>query len=152
MDGMTTENLPLSGAEKYNPDLLVTYKVLNGYSDATYETDKVRNIEWDLHNSRTNSKAVASMNNKISTVQSIIVNAYPDSDDQETLRDIAEALDIELTREIQWTASIEISGTMTVDLLEDVDIESELYDALYADSHDGRIEIIDIEVCNAREC
>ena len=152
MDGMTTENLPLSGAEKYNPDLLVTYKVLNGYSDATYETDKVRNIEWDLHNSRTNSKAVASMNNKISTVQSIIVNAYPDSDDQETLRDIAEALDIELTREIQWTASIEISGTMTVDLLEDVDIESELYDALYADSHDGRIEIIDTEVCNAREC
>jgi hypothetical protein len=145
-------DLPLSDSEKYNPDLLVTYKVLSGYSDPTYATDKVRNIEWELHNSRTNSKAVSTLNNKIGTVKDIICEAYPDSDDQETLRAIAEALDIELTREIQWTASIEISGIMTVDLLEDVDVESELYDSLYADSHNGNIEIVDSEVCNAREC
>jgi len=151
-EATSMHDLPLSDSEKYNPDMLVTYKVLSGYTDPTYATDKVRNIEWDLHNSRTNSKAVATMNNKISTVQSIIINAYPDSDDQETLRDIAEALDIELTREIQWTASIEVSGTMTVNILEDVDIESELYDALYADSHNGNLEVIDQEVCNAREC
>jgi len=151
-EATSMHDLPLSDSEKYNPDLLVTYKVLSGYSDPTYATDKVRNIEWELHNSRTNSKAVSTLNNKIGTVKDIICEAYPDSDDQETLRAIAEALDIELTREIQWTASIEISGIMTVDLLEDVDVESELYDSLYADSHNGNIEIVDSEVCNAREC
>ncbi len=141
MDGMTTDNLPLSGAELYNPDLLVTYKVLNGYSDATYATDKVRNIEWDLHNSRTNSKAVTSLQNKINLVAGIITEAYPDSDDQDTLRSIAEALEIALTREVEWSATIEVSGTISVDLLEDThfDLQSEIEDAIYADSHNGNI-------------
>ena len=153
MDGMTTDNLPLSGAELYNPDLLVTYKVLNGYSDATYATDKVRNIEWDLHNSRTNSKAVTSLQNKINLVAGIITEAYPDSDDQDTLRSIAEALEIALTREVEWSATIEVSGTISVDLLEDThfDLQSEIEDAIYADSHNGNIEVVDQEICNVRE-
>jgi hypothetical protein len=153
MDGMTIDNLPLSDAEKYNPDQLVTYKVLSGYSDPTYATDKVRNIEWDLHNSRTNSKAVASLNNKIGLVKDIISEAYADSEDQETLQAIAEALEIELVREIEWSASIEVSGTITVNLLEDTnfDLDSEIEDAIYADSHNGNIEVNDQEICNIRE-
>jgi hypothetical protein len=153
MDGMTIDNLPLSDAEKYNPDQLVTYKVLSGYSDPTYATDKVRNIEWDLHNSRTNSKTVASLNNKIGLVKDIISEAYADSEDQETLQAIAEALEIELVREIEWSASIEVSGTITVNLLEDTnfDLDSEIEDAIYADSHNGNIEVNDQEICNIRE-
>ena len=135
----------------YNPDQLVTYKILNGYTDPEYATDKVRNIEWDLHNARTNSKAISSIRNQIDSVQSIIVNSYPDSDDQETLRDIAEALSIELTREVQWSATIEVSGTLTVDLLEEVDVDQEIYDNLFVDSQNGQIEIVDTEVCNVRE-
>jgi len=153
MDGMTTENLPLSDSEKYNPDLLVTYKVLNGYSDATYATDKVRNIEWDLHNSRTNSKAVSSLQNKIGLVKDIISEAYADSEDQETLQAIAEALEIELVKEIEWSASIEVSGVISVNLLEDThfDLQYEIEDAIYADSHNGNIQVNDQEICNVRE-
>jgi hypothetical protein len=153
MDGMTTENLPLSDSEKYNPDLLVTYKVLNGYSDATYATDKVRNIEWDLHNSRTNSKAVSAHQSKIDLVKEIITAQWEDSEDQDTLQAIAEALDIELVREIQWSASIEVRGTISVNLLEDThfDLQSEIEDALYADSHNGNIEVNDQEICNVNE-
>ena len=153
MDGMTTENLPLSGAELYNPDLLVTYKVLNGYSDATYETDKVRNIEWELHNSRTNSKAIATIQNKIGLVKEIITAQWADSEDQDTLQAIAEALDIEMIQEIQWSASIEVKGTISVNLLEDThfDLQSEIEDALYADSHNGNIEVNDQEICNVNE-
>ena len=153
MDGMTVENLPLSDSEKYNPDLLVTYKVIRGFSDETYETDKVRNIEWELHNSRTNSKAVSSLQNKISLVKDIISEAYADSQDQETLQAIAEALEIELVREIEWSASIEVNGVITVNLLEDThfDLDSEIEDALYADSHNGNIEVVDQEICNIRE-
>jgi hypothetical protein len=153
MDGMTTENLPLSGAELYNPDLLVTYKVLNGYSDATYTTDKVRNIEWDLHNSRTNSKAVSAHQSKIDLVKEIITAQWEDSEDQDTLQAIAEALDIELVREIEWTASIEVSGTISVNILTEThfDLRSEIEDALYADSHNSNIEVNDQEICNVNE-
>ena len=139
--------------ESYNPNLLVTYKVIRGYSDAEYATDKVTSIEWDLHNSRTNSKTIQVLNSKIDTVKDIITEAYADSDDQETLRAIAEALDIELTRTVEWSASIEVSGTIELDLLAgyDTDIESEITDALFADSNNGNIEVTDQEVCNVSE-
>jgi hypothetical protein len=139
--------------DTYNPNLLVTYKVIRGYSDAEYATDKVTSIEWDLHNSRTNSKMIQVLNSKIDTVKDIITEAYADSDDQETLRAIAEALDIELTRTVQWSASIEVSGTIELDLLAgyDTDIESEITDALFADSNNGNIEVTDQEVCNVSE-
>ena len=139
--------------DTYNPNLLVTYKVIRGYSDAEYATDKVTSIEWDLHNSRTNSKMIQVLNSKIDTVKDIITEAYADSDDQETLRSIAEALGIELTREVEWSETIEVSGTIQLDLLadSDTDVEQEIYDNLYVDSQNGQIEIVDTEVCNVRE-
>jgi hypothetical protein len=151
-ESMETTDTTVSPAVDYNPDQLVTYKVISGYSDPTYATDKVRNIEWELHNARTNSKAVSSLQNKIGLVKDIISEAYADSLDQDTLREIAEALDIPLVKEIEWSATIEVSGTLTIDLLEgDVDIESEIYDNLYVESQHGNIEVGDVEVTNVRE-
>ena len=139
--------------DTYNPNLLVTYKVIKGYSDAEYATDKITSIEWDLHNARKNSKHNAVLLSKIDTVKDIITEAYGDSDDQETLRSIAEALDIALTRTIEWSATIEVSGTMELDLLEDsdTDVEQEIYDNLSVDTNHGNIEVIDQEVTNVRE-
>jgi len=139
--------------DTYNANLLVTYKVIHGYSDAEYATDKVASIEWSLHNGRQAQKHNGVLNSKIDTVKDIITEAYADSDDQETLRAIAEALDIELTRTVQWSASIEVSGTIELDLLAgyDTDIESEITDAIYAESQNGNIEITDQEVCNVSE-
>ena len=139
--------------ESYNANLLVTYKVIHGYSDAEYATDKVASIEWSLHNGRQSQKQVTTLLSKIDTVKDIITEAYADSDDQETLRAIAEALDIELTRTVEWSASIEVSGTIELDLLAgyDTDIESEITDAIYAESQNGNIEITDQEVCNVSE-
>jgi hypothetical protein len=138
--------------ESYNSNLLVTYKVIRGYSDAEYATDKVTTLEWDLHNGRQAQKQANMYASKIETAKDIITEAYADSDDQETLRAIAEALGIELTREVEWSATIEVSGTISVDLLEgDVDVEQEIYDNLYVDSQNGQIEIVDTEVCNVRE-
>ena len=151
MDGMTTENLPLSDSEKYNPDMLVTYKALKDFSDAEYITDKVRNIEYELHNSRQNARIALQFQNKIASAKSIILDAYSDSDDQETLRAIAEALDIELTKEVEFLASIEVRGVITLNILEDYDLETEVTDALFADSNNGNIEVTDQEVCNVNE-
>jgi hypothetical protein len=142
-----------SPAVEYNPNQLVTYKIIHGYSDPEYATTKVASLEWDLHNARQTQKTNGSLTNKISLVKDIITEAYADSDDQETLRSIAEALDIELTRTVEWSATIEVSGTIELDLLAgyDTDIESEITDALFADSNNGNIEVTDQEVCNVSE-
>ena len=146
----TTTNVP----DTYNPDLAVTYKVIRGFSDAEYETAKVTSLEWDIYNGKQSNKSIQVLRDKIANVKTIIHEAYADSEDQETLRAIAEALDIELTRTVEWTASIEVSGTIELDLLSpyDTDLESEVTDAIYADSHNGNIEIVDQEVCHVREC
>jgi hypothetical protein len=150
---METETPAVTVPDTYNANLLVTYKVIHGYSDAEYATDKVASIEWSLHNGRQSQKQANMYASKIDTVKDIITEAYADSDDQETLRAIAEALDIELTRTVEWSASIEVSGTIELDLLAgyDTDIESEITDALFADSNNGNIEVTDQEVCNVSE-
>jgi hypothetical protein len=148
----TTENVV---PDTYNSNLLVTYKVIRGYSDAEYATDKVASIEWDLHNGRQSQKRVTTLLSQIDAVKEIICEAYADSGDQDTLRAIAEALSIELIKEVEFTASIEVTGTYSFNILEndyDMDLESEVTDALYADSNNGNIEIGDTEVCNVREC
>ena len=150
---METTTPAVTVPDTYNSNLLVTYKVIRGYSDAEYATDKVASIEWDLHNGRQSQKRNAVLQDKIDAVKDIITEAYGDSDDQETLRSIAEALDIALTRTIEWSATIEVSGTMELDLLEDsdTDVEQELYDNLSVDTNHGNIEVIDQEVTNVRE-
>ncbi len=151
---METETPAVIVPDTYNANLLVTYKVIHGYSDATYETDKVASIEWSLHNGRQSQKQANTYASKIDTVKDIITEAYADSEDQETLRAIAEALDIELIREFEFTASIEVSGTYSYNILEndyDLDLESEVTDALFADSNHGNIEVTDQEVCNVSE-
>jgi hypothetical protein len=151
METTTTTPIP----ESYNSNLLVTYKVIRGYSDAEYATDKVTSIEWDLHNGRQSQKRVTTLLSQIDAVKEIICEAYADSGDQDTLREIAEALSIELIKEVEFTASIEVTGTYSFNILEndyDMDLESEVTDALYADSNNGNITIGDTEVCNVREC
>jgi len=153
MEESTVTTTPIP--ESYNSNLLVTYKVIRGYSDAEYATDKVTSIEWDLHNGRQAQKHNNVLTGKIDAVKEIICEAYADSQDQDTLREIAEALGIELIKEVEFTASIEVTGTYSFNILEndyDMDLESEVTDALFADSNNGNIEIGDTEVCNVREC
>jgi hypothetical protein len=152
MEESTVTTTPIP--ESYNSNLLVTYKVIRGYSDAEYATDKVTSIEWDLHNGRQSQKRVTTLLSQIDSVKEIICEAYADSGDQDTLREIAEALSIELIKEVEFSASIEVTGTYSYNILEndyDLDLESEVTDALYADSNNGNIEIGDTEVCNVRE-
>jgi len=148
---MDTTKSAVTVPDTYNPNLLVTYKVIRGYSDAEYATDKVASLEWDLHNGRQSQKNVTTLQSKINNAKDIIAEAYADSSDQDTLRSIAEALGIELTRTIEFTATIEVSGEVEVDLLEDYELEDDIADNLYVDSSSGRITIGDIEVCHVRE-
>jgi hypothetical protein len=149
--GNEMETTELLVPESYNSNLLVTYKKINGYSNPEYITEKVVDLEWELRNGREASKRNGIYQSKIDTVKDIISEAYADSDDQETLQAIAEALGIELTRDVEFTATVEVKGTITLNLLEDYDIETEITDALYVDANNGNIVVDDQEVCHVRE-
>ncbi len=138
--------------ETYNSNLLVTYKQIHGYSDPEYVTDKVVNLEWELHNGRQSQKRVGVLESKIHTVRDILLESFADSEDQDTLTSIAEALDIELTRDVEFTATIEVSGTITLNLLEDYDLESEIQDTLYVDAQNGNVQIDGQDVTHVMEC
>ena len=150
----TTDTPAVTVPDTYNANLLVTYKVIKGYSDPEYATDKVASIEWSLHNGRESQKRVSLLLGNVESVKEIILEAYADSSDQETLQAIAEALGIELINEVQFTASIEVSGTYSYNILDGEssdDLEEFVSEALYADSNNGNICIDDTEVCNVRE-
>ena len=142
-------------ATPYNPNLLVTYKKIAGtYSSPEtpeYITEKVVDLEWTLEHLRQSRTTLNKLEDKLVKVQDIILEAYQDSDDQETLAQIANALDIELTKEINWSATVEVSGTIQVSLLEDYDLESMITDELNVSAYGGDIEIGDYEVTNVRE-
>lgn len=91
------------------------------------------------------------LDSAIEDVKAIILDSYADSDDQDTLRAIAEALDIKLTKTIDWTATMYVSGSMEVDLLDDFDLDSELSENLQISAWSGDIEVEDYSVEEARE-
>jgi hypothetical protein len=149
MEETSTVTVP----DTYNPNLLVTYKVIRGYSDAEYATDKVVNLEWELHNGRERQKQNSLLHSQIDSVKEIIAEAYADSQDQDTLRAIAEALQIEITKTIEFTATVEVTGTIDIDLLSEWggDFDSEIEENLYVESQAGNIEINEQYVTNVRE-
>jgi hypothetical protein len=150
---METETPAVTIPDTYNPNLLVTYKVIRGYSDAEYATDKVVNLEWELHNGRERQKQNSLLHSQIDSVKEIIAEAYADSQDQDTLRAIAEALQIEITKTIEFTATVEVTGTIDIDLLSEWggDFDSEIEENLYVESQAGNIEINEQYVTNVRE-
>ena len=97
------------------------------------------------------SHAVCEYISGIEDVKAIILDSQADSEDQDTILAIAEALEIKLTKTIEWTATMYVSGSMDVDLLEDFDIESELSENLQVSAWNGDIEVEDYSVEEARE-
>jgi hypothetical protein len=91
------------------------------------------------------------MQSRIESVKEILIESFADSDDQDTLRAIADALDIQLTKTIEWTATMYVSGSIEVDLFEDFDLESELTDNLQVSAWSGDIEVEEYHVEDARE-
>ena len=81
---------------------------------------KYNNLIKELHNH----------NNKVFLVDNIINSRFEDSEDQDTLTEIAKALDISLTKEITWSATVTITGTTEINLGEDYDLYSKVYDEL----------------------
>ena len=130
---------------EYNPNLLVTYKeVTDGNTE--YITAKVNEVEWKLRDNKMLRNQIADNNNKLVTLENIIISSYENSNDQDTLASIADLFNIELTKQIEFTATIEVNGTMRVPLSEGFDLETMLSDELSVSSYGNDVDVSDYSI------
>ena len=140
-EAMTQEQLSVP----YNPNLLVTYKAIPETYAApeapTFMTDKVTDLEWELHQGRTNANVAAERRLEISWLEEQIVEWYdPNYDKEDVLKALAEHFQLNPTKEFEVQGTVSFSGTINVPLSEiadfdlsnvtiDVDLSSYEYDA-----------------------
>lgn len=137
-------------SELYDNSATIIVKNTNT-SELVYEKLSPYDINCLFVDTHYQKQRLTKLDEAINAVQCIILDSYTDSEDQDTLRSIAEALDIALTKTVEWSATMYVSGTMDVDLFEDFDIESELSDNLQVSAWNGDIEIDEYHVEEARE-
>jgi len=124
----------------YIPSMLVKYKkITNG--EPEYITDKVTDIEWHLERGRSSIKAYSDIQNKVYTLENIITSKFADSDDQETLTEIAELFGFELTKEVEVTGTISFTATVRVSLTDDFDIDSIVANELNVNSYGDSVDV-----------
>jgi len=123
-----------------NPDQTISYefdggKFIQKISDIANTHRKYNNLFSELN----------IFNNKVFKVDSIISSRFEDSDDQDTLKLIAEALGISITKEITWSATVTIQGTMEIDITEEYNLESRVYDELSGELYNYDFSIDNVE-------
>jgi len=141
-------------AETYNPNLLVTYKKIED-GEVSYPTDKVVDIEYALDQSRRNYKSLTEKQNewyrKESQLRTLLNDVFHDSEDQDTLSQIAEIFDVPLTKEISVTAYVQVQMTVEVDMREgEYDIEDLVRNNLSVDAY-SPISVNDFDVDRVEE-
>jgi hypothetical protein len=107
----TTETLV---PEHYNPNQLVTYKVING-NETTYPTSKVTDIEWKLENYRYVDKRLSDYSSKVAQLEERLAD-YLEMDSEEIVSDICSIFGFNPTKDIEFEANVTITGTVTVPL------------------------------------
>ena len=138
---MTQEQLSVP----YNPNLLVTYKYVPepyaAAAETTFMTDKVTDIEWQLHQSRSYADQLAKKRSDIEWLEEQIAEWYdPNYTKEEVLEAIIERFGFNPTKEIEVQGTVSFSGTINVPLSEvedfdlsnvtiDVDLSSYEYNA-----------------------
>ena len=114
----------------YNPNLLVTYKYVSETlpSDVpTFMTDKVTEIEYELHRARSYADAAHERRKDISWLEDQISEWYdPNYDKEDVLRELANHFNINPTKQVSVYGTVSFSGTVSVPIaeLEDFDLSN----------------------------
>ena len=140
-DAVTIDKLEVP----YNPNLLVTYKAIAGTyaapEEPTYLTSKVTEIEWDLHNGRTNRKSLQNLQGTVNSLEDLIVEWYdPNYSKEDVLVALCQHFGINPVKEVEVQGTVSFSGTISVPIADladfdlsnvtiDVDLSSYDYDA-----------------------
>ena len=115
----------------YNPTLLVTYKAIPETYAApespTFMTDKVTDLEWELHQGRFNANIAAERRGDIEWLEEQIVEWYdPNYDKEDVLKALAEHFKLNPVKEMSVYGTVTFSGTISIPLseIEDFDLSN----------------------------
>jgi hypothetical protein len=134
----------------YNPNQLVTYKVID--LDATdqtinYPTVKVVDLEWDLENYRRKSKRLDEYSSKVTHLEDRLAD-YLEMDSEDIVSELCNIFGFNPTKEVEFEATVSISGTVTVPLseLSDFDINNvDLNVDVNSWSHDVDVDNVEVD-------
>ncbi len=130
----------------YNPNQLVTYKVIDN-ANITYPTVKVVDLEWDLENYRYKAKQYSEYYSKVTQLEERLAD-YLEMDSEDIVSDICSIFGFNPTKEIEFEATATITGTVTVPLSELAEFDIDSMDlSLSVDSYSYEINA-DAEVDN----
>ncbi len=107
--------------EHYNPNQLVTYKVING-NETTYPTSKVTDIEWKLENYRYINNRLSEYSSKATQLQERLAD-YLEMDSEDIVSDICSIFGFNPTKEVEFEATATITGTITIPLADVADFD-----------------------------
>lgn len=137
----TTETLPQVMKLDWLENDVVTTK--------EYTESDIRHLVWQAKNL---SVKQSEWYRKESELSDLIHEVYADSNDQESLAQIAEMFDISLTKEVEFTAWVRVDLTIEVDLSGDFDNIDELVSQnLTIDSYGSEISVNNYEVDRVEE-
>ena len=135
MESTETTQAPLH----YNPNQLVTYKVING-EEVTYPTVKVVDLEWQLESFRLTEKRLAALRLSVNALEEALEGWISNETSAEDIvSEICDMFGFNPTKDIEFEATATITGMVTVPLkdlatfdIEDIDLmitaESYSYD------------------------
>jgi hypothetical protein len=149
-DVMTQEQLSVP----YNPNLLVTYKyVPETYAapeSPTFMTDKVTQIEWELHNGRTNANIAAERRGDTEWLEEQIPEWYdPNYSKEDVLKALAEHFRINPMKQMSVYGTVTFSGTINIPIseIEDFDLSNVTIDAEVSSyDYDGDFTVDDVSI------
>lgn len=104
--------------EHYNANQLVTYKIINGDS-VTFPTIKVNELEYTLERARNKEDQLSELRLQVSSLEDKLAGWIENEDDAATIvSEICEIFGFNPTKEIEFEASVRITGTVDVPLAE----------------------------------
>jgi hypothetical protein len=119
-------------------------------TNKTYTESDVRHMVWQLKNLTTKQNEWFK---KESQLRTLLEEVYADSDDQESLTNIAEIFDVPLTKEVEYTAWVRVDMTVEVELGGDLGdaIEDFISSNLTIDSYDSLIQVTNHDIERVEE-
>lgn len=118
----------------YNPNLLVTYKYIPEYGAGNtdhaqnyFMTDKVTEIEYNLHQARSYAEAAHERRKDIAWLEDQIAEWYdPNYDKADVLRELANHFNINPVKEMTVYGTATFSGTIKIPIseIEDFDLSN----------------------------
>ena len=115
----------------------------------TYSENDIRSA---IYNNKRLNENMSAYYRKESQLRTLLEEVYADSDEQDTLSQIAEIFDVPLTKEIEVTAWVRVDMTIEVDMADgDYDIETMVSNNLTVDSYGSEISVSNHEVERVEE-